>query len=302
MQRALVIAGYSFVGRHLAGEFRNSGFDVTITARRVNPGDQSARACDILDRSSVEHVIRLVRPDVVIQCAGITDPNHEELARQVHIAGTTHVLEAVREYASESVFVALGSAAEYGPASVSALPLNETYEPQPGGTYGETKLAQTKLVERAAAAGQRAYVVRPFNIIGPGLPAFYFAAGLARRLREFGDATPREFDVFNAQATRDFIDVRDVARAVRLLCVTRPTPGDSIIYNICTDTQTSLLAVAEFMGNLAGGHWPSPAGQLDSRSGISFSQGSFEKLKRDCDWKPEIDWRTSIRDLWNATT
>jgi GDP-4-dehydro-6-deoxy-D-mannose reductase len=301
MRRALVIAGRSFVGRNICFELNARGFEVFATVRKSPKLDLTERVCDITDRDCVFRLIRDVAPDHVVQCAGVTDPNQAALAQNVHVDGTSNVLAALREYAPEASFLALGSAAEYGPAPVESLPLDEDYVPQPIGTYGETKLAQTHVVQQAAANCQRAVVLRPFNILGPGLPETYFAAGLASRLREL-PPTPQEFEIFNPHATRDFVDVRDVARAVGLLLEQPPEPADSVVFNVCSCTQTTILAVAEFMGQLAGGHRPKPAGHETSRGGISFSQGSFEKLNKHCQWQPEFEWQQSIRDLWAAVT
>jgi NDP-hexose 4-ketoreductase len=313
MRRALVIAGNSFVGRHIQAELRSNSFDVIGTVRCKTPATSSSSSssssaiCDVTDPANVAQVLRDIQPDCVVQCAGVTSAQDAELARQVHVDGTTNVLNALREHVPEASFVAIGSAAEYGPTPLEHLPLGESFEPRPASVYGETKLAQTRLVEQSAADGMTAYVVRPFNIIGPGLPLTYFAAGLAERLRLLSKSEPEEFEVFNVNATRDFVDVRDVARAIRLLLShpaeaqgDRPEASDSIVYNVCSNTQTTMLAVASFMGELAGGHKPVGAGEADSRSGISFSQGSFDKLRNRCQWQPEIDWQTSIRDLWNA--
>src|SRR5437899_1722957 len=73
----------------------------------------------------------------------------------------------------------------------------------------------------------RVFTVRPFNVIGPGLPDHYFAAALARRLfqmRSCGEPGP--FPVMNLDATRDFVDVRDVADALAgLLSDATPAAG-----------------------------------------------------------------------------
>ena len=311
MSRVLVIAGQSFVGSHIVDALNTSRpindvdpatqFEVYATTRRATSAASSESICDITDRAQVDRIINEIRPDCIVQCAGVITADQPENAQRVHIDGTQNVVHAILDHVPNCLLVALGSAAEYGPAPADALPLDETYTPHPASSYGETKLAQTRIIEQATKDGLAAYVLRPFNIIGPGLPATYFAAGLANRLRAIGNAAATEFDLFNPQATRDFVDVRDVARAVRRLLTPRSKPVDSIIYNVCTGLPTPLVDVAKFMGQLAGCHKPKAAGEAKSRGGISVSQGSYQKLHRACGWEPTIGWQTSIEDLWNTT-
>jgi NDP-hexose 4-ketoreductase len=299
MPRALVIAGESFVGKYVVAELRNHGFDSLVTTRCTSQTQPASSICDVTDSTSIDAVVREHQPDVLVNCAGIITADQPELAQRVHVDGTKHVVDAIKQFAPKCALLSLGSAAEYGPADVLDLPLYETYPPEPASSYGGSKLEQTRVVEQAVVDGLTAYVVRPFNIIGPGLPSTYFAAGLASRLLKLDSDQVVEFEVFNPNATRDFVDVRDVARAIRLLLTVQPK-HDSIVYNICTDRQTSLTEVAELMGDLAGGHRPKPAGEADSRGGISYSQGSYAKLKKYCSWEPKIEWQTSIRDLYRA--
>src|SRR5207302_3171258 len=122
----------------------------------------------------------------------------------------------------------------------------------PVSMFGATKLSQTNLAMAAAAAWElRVTTLRPFNLLGPGLPAHYFAGAFARRLLEERARRPSdevgvaEVTVSNANATRDFVDVRDAAAAIIAAAEHPPAAGRGVIYNVATGTETSILAVAE---------------------------------------------------------
>jgi nucleoside-diphosphate-sugar epimerase len=145
-------------------------------------------------------------------------------------------------------------------------------------------------------------VVRPFNVIGPGLPPRYFAASFAERLiRAKAAGTSGDVPVVNADATRDFVDVRDVAEAlVGLVSFAAPPAGALALYNIASGCETPLRAVAEKLCGLAGDFRAVGAGAGRSRSGISRSCGDASRLRETIGWSPRIGWGRSIEDFWRS--
>jgi len=303
MTRALVFAGSSFVGQHLCRLFREKNVEVISTTRR--PIDESTIACDLTCREDVSAAIEQTRPDWIIQCGAATASSSPRDHYAVHVTGALNVLEAAQEFVPDASILLFGSAAEYGPVPPEDLPVSETYPCRPTSFFGASKLAQAHLAQAAAVAtGQRITIVRPFNIIGPGLPDHYFAAALAKRLLqqkaalEAGTTTDRTFEVHNPHATRDFIDVRDVASAVHFLLDQYPSrPGQAALFNIATSEETSILEVARHLGTLAGNLTPRTAGQTASRAGIVRSSGDPLDLI-ESGWQALIPWRVSLSALW----
>jgi len=311
MPRALVFAGSSFVGRHLCRLFRENSAEVIATARKpeVSSHGEEFLTCDLTSTESVRTVIEQTRPDWIIQCGAATASASPRDHYAVHVTGALNVLEAAHEFVPDASIVLFGSAAEYGPVPPEDLPIPETYPCRPVSFFGASKLAQIQLGQAAAATNnQRISIVRPFNIIGPGLPDHYFAAALAKRLLqqkadlEAGRTTDRTFEVHNPQATRDFIDVRDVASAVSFLLTEHPpAAGKASVFNIATGVETTILDVARYLGELAGDLTPEPAGQASSRGGITRSSGAANLLA-EFGWQPAVSWQTSISDLWQAAS
>ena len=121
-------------------------------------------------------MIERERPDWVIQCAGATHCSDPSELYKLHVDGTRNVLSAVARFVPKAVVILLGSAAEYGPVAPEQLPIQEQQICKPATPFGASKLAQTQLAEAAAEEwGLRVLTVRPFNILGPGLPEHYFA-------------------------------------------------------------------------------------------------------------------------------
>jgi GDP-4-dehydro-6-deoxy-D-mannose reductase len=260
--------------------------------------------CDLTDRERVEAIVAGARPEWLFQCAGATRAKDPQDMYAVHVSGALNVLSAVARHSLGTKVIFLGSAAEYGPVEPAALPVSEDHATAPTSFFGASKLAQTHAARAAAADWKLSViVVRPFNLLGPGLPRHYFAAALAERLRQ-AQATGQSGDmpVVNAAATRDFVDVRDVVQAlVQLATRAAPPAGEMALYNVASGQEVPLLAVAQKLCTLAGGRQATDAGSGQSRSGIGRSCGDASRLRRATGWAPRLSWEQSVDDLWRAS-
>ncbi len=113
----------------------------------------------------------------------------------------------------------VGSAAEYGPVP-GGVPVSEQAEPRPVGPYGVSKLAGTELV---LASGLDAAVLRVFDVVGPGAPTASLFGRLAEGLRRALERDENQVRMPDLSGYRDFVDVRDVARAIRAAAVSAAT-------------------------------------------------------------------------------
>jgi GDP-4-dehydro-6-deoxy-D-mannose reductase len=295
--RALVFAGNSFIGKVLCQHLTRRGIDLVSTRQTKS---DAARACDITVESDVVETMEAVRPTLIFQCAAATTSRDPRRLFDVHVNGIRYVLEAMKKITPTAVLVVFGSAAEYGPVPEARLPVGESECPNPTSFFGASKLAQTYLAQAAAAEwGLRIVVARPFNVIGPGLPDHYMAASLARRLIASCTDGSTEVQVANSHATRDFVDVRDVASAVVGLALraAEDYPGPEI-YNICTGMETAVGTVANCLASLAGAARWRDAGDGDSRSSIARSCGNPARIAARISWSPAISVQQSLIDMW----
>ena len=290
MAKTLVLAGNSFIGRHIVERLSQAGVEVTATSRR---------SCDLTNPQEVEHTIVATLPRWIIQCAGATTGGTRADMDRLHVDGTRSLLQAVARHVPDATVVLFGSAAEYGNVPPAALPTHEDYPPDPQSPFGQSKLAQTRLAEQLAGEhGLRVLLLRPFNVLGPGLPEHYFAGTLARRLLNCAKIVP----ISNGQATRDWVDVRDVAEAVTGLLRAKPASGRVSIYNVATGIETSVLAVAQELCRLAGDLVAVDGEEDRGRSGILLSCGDASRLRDSLGWQPRIRWQESLADLWQSLT
>lgn len=141
-------------------------------------------------------------------------------------------------------------------------PVPEDAPPDPRNVYATTKLAQELLCRSFAREhdGTVVTALRYHNVYGPRMPRDTPYAGVASIFRSAlarGDA-PRVFE--DGGQRRDFVHVRDVARA-NVLALTHPTGYDGAL-NVASGTPHTVLEMAEVLAAAfgAGAPWPEVVG------------------------------------------
>jgi len=243
----LLVGAGGFVGGHLSEIAAASGLRV-VNASREQGAD--APACDLLEPESLTRCLEAAVPDLIVNAAGAASVGRSwERPAETFATNTTGVLnllEAVAATAPSAHVLCLSSADVYGVREVRELPLGEDLELRPVTPYGASKASMEVVCDQyARAKGLRIAVARVFNLIGPGQSPRFAVPGFARRIaaaeREGGEV---ELALGNGAAVRDFVDVRDGARA--LLDLSRHELAGT--FNLCSGRGT---AVSDLVAELA---------------------------------------------------
>ena len=235
----LITGANGFLGGHLLSAARDAGLRAVAGSRG---GEDGAPPCDLLDPASVEGCIEAVQPGLVINAAGSASVGrswaHPAETFATNATGLLNLLEGVARKAPAAHVLCLSSADVYGPRDEGELPLGEELEPRPVTPYGASKAAMEVICgQYARGRGLGVAVVRAFNLVGPGQSAQFAVPGFARRIAEAErDAEPVELALGNADAVRDFVDVREGARA--LVEVSRHRLSGT--YNLCSGRGTTI--------------------------------------------------------------
>ncbi|GAA2131443.1 NAD-dependent epimerase/dehydratase family protein [Kitasatospora kazusensis] len=215
--RVLLLGADGFIGRRVADRLlADQELQVTVLGRR----DSADIRFDLTAGSpgALSRFLDAVAPQVVINCAGVTYGTSRALIKANTLAVAT-VCEAIRRSREPARLVHVGSAAEYGPMPAGA-PIAETAEPRPVGPYGVSKLAGTELV---ISSGLDAAVLRVFDVVGPGSPTASLFGRLSEGLRRALEHGEHQVRMPDLSGYRDFVDVRDVARAIQAAAVSAAT-------------------------------------------------------------------------------
>lgn len=298
--RIMIIGAGGFLGRHAWDRAMAAGFEVCTAGRSALPGSPHHQPMDLArdDPDQVAARLAAAAPDVVVNCAGATAGDPDVLAA-VNITGTYTLVQAMLGTGRPARLVHLGSAAEYG-YSEPGVPVTESALPRPAGVYGATKLAGTRLVQLARAAGLDAVVLRVFNPVGPGAPEESMPGRLAAELRR---ALARGTDVRlgSLGAVRDFVDARDVADAV-LAAVRGPMLPHPVL-NIGSGRGVPVRALAKELVVISGYpgviHEDAPGSARSA--GVMWQEANISCALADLGWRPQRDLTCSLGDLWEAT-
>ncbi len=199
----LVLGARGFLGTHIVAGLRALGWDVRVPP----PGDLTAAP-------GADWNSWLDGVSGVINAAGRTGGSPSELTRANVLLPARVLEELARTGGNGNVkLVHLASAAEFG-AVPEGHASAEDDPARPLSPYGASKLAGTVLIEEALRSGRvRGVALRLTNPLGAGIGAGTLPGRAARELtaavRE-GHPTVR-FGPLGAR--RDFVDVRDAARA-----------------------------------------------------------------------------------------
>jgi nucleoside-diphosphate-sugar epimerase len=299
----LVTGATGFVGRHVLDALKQGSESlvppettVIVLGRRCPeqwPRDNFAEV-DLTDTDRLPAVIKRLEPDYVIHTAGRTPPTPDDELYRANFWATIHLLSTLRSIRKPARVVLSGSAAEYGPVETDKLPVSEPYVGFPRDAYGRSKYLATAagLAERSAL---EVMVARVFNPIGPGTPPSQAFGRFADRLTD-PDADPLNLVVGDLDARRDFVDVRDVARAM----ITLALHGKAgLAYNVGTGRSHRIGAGLERLIELSGrAVRVSVDPALQSRRGPADSRADIDRILTHTDWRPTISWDQSLEDLW----
>ena len=242
--RVLVTGVTGFVGGHLAELLAAEGGHTLYGLSRSGAwpaglahlaGQVELHAADVLDAAALDRVLAAARPDWVFHLAGYANTGKSfkepDACWRDNLGGTQALYGAIRRsgLAPRVVFASTGLV--YGDPDPPGEPVPESAELRPASPYAASKAAADLLSYQAFKSdGLHVVRARPFTQTGPRQAADYAIANFARQIAaaERGDMAPviRTGDL---SARRDYLDVRDVVAAFRLL-VERGAPGEA--YNV----------------------------------------------------------------------
>jgi nucleoside-diphosphate-sugar epimerase len=240
--RVLLLGASGYLGRFVADRLLA---DPAVQLTALGRDDDADVRFDLATGSpgALTRFLDAVHPGVVVNCAGATRGGARELTRQ-NTVSTATVCESLRRSTCDARLVHIGCAAEYGPSQTGSS-TGEAAAPRPGGPYGVSKLAATELV---LASGLDAVVLRVFSPAGPSTPAGSPLGRLADGMRRAMQQGETELRLAGLSVQRDFVDVRDVARAVHAASL---SAAQGVI-NIGTGRAVRLRDAASVLARVAG--------------------------------------------------
>ena len=322
--RALITGAQGFIGRYLTAEVLQcdrkaevlgtgrspecAGFfshelqgcgRAPLSASLQNTPDGRYRyaQADVLDRAKMRELIEWFAPEYIFHMAsGLRDDPVEDLVSK-NIAGTAALMSSVVASGLRPTVVLGSSGGVYGRITAEQLPLTEETVVDPADVYAVTKLAAEQIGRIAGRDhGVPVVVGRIFNVVGAGQDERHVCGRLARELHVLMRSGGSDLLVGSLDTTRDFVDVRDVARALLLLARCGVPDG---IYNVGSGVETAVREVLQCLASIAGyaGGW--------YESGVSSRQSDVPRHRADISrlsmlgFVPRYSLRESLQEVYS---
>ena len=307
----MITGASGFAGGYLAQACAQAGDEVLGVSRRgvvpATSGQAVPEGCslDLLDASAVRTLMRETKPDVVYHLAALSSVGRSWQVPgqtvQDNVATAVSVLEALRLEAPDARLVWVSSCEVYG--APDQLPIDEDAPLKPANPYAVSKAAGDLLAGiYGDAYGLHVVRARPFSHAGPGQLPIFIVSSLARQAAEARIAGVDVVQIVtgNPQTRRDFTDVRDVARAYRLLAA-GAEPG---VYNVSSGHSISAAEQVQVLGELIApirvDHVVDP-NRVRAREVMDL-RGAHDRLSAATGWQPEIPFRQLLADTINWWT
>lgn len=252
----LVTGGAGFIGSNVGKLLLDEGHDVVVldnlsSGYRCNLSpfrDVEFVEGDVRNHEIVSKVMQGV--EVVFHLAAsvgnIRSIEYPVQDSEINVIGTLHVLEAAR-HAGVRKIVFSSSAGIFG--GLKYLPIREDHPAEPDSPYGASKLAAEKLcLAYAKLYDLEAICLRYFNVYGVNqrydaygnvIPIFAHRLLHGLPLIIYGDG----------EQTRDFVNVRDVARANLMAAEANGLSG---AFNIASGTAITINHLASLIRDVSG--------------------------------------------------
>lgn len=302
--RVLITGASGFAGRHLIDLLRRDT-DWQLIGLRSRPGaDLHAHetlTCDLRDANAARALIRDCSPGIIFHLAARSSVPESFLdpaeTLRANVFGQLNLFEAVRSAGASPVIVIASSSEIYGAVEPDELPIKERQQLRPASPYAVSKATQDLLAGQYHLSHRMRIIrARPFNHIGPGQSDRFVVSSFARQIAG-AEAGMREpiIEVGNLDAERDFLDVRDVVRAYRLLAA---PDFSGEVFNVSSGTPRKISEVLERL--LAESRVRmtvrlDPERQRPSDTPVIY--GDSSRLRERTGWEPLVPFEQSLRDI-----
>ncbi len=300
--KILITGGAGFIGSHIGDFLVENEHKVIILdnlssgkKENINPKAKLIEA-DVTDFPKIEEIFAEEKPEIVYHLAAqmdvrksVEDPLFDS---KTNILGSLNLLNLSVKYKIKKFIFSSTGGATYGDTDNRPTPETETEWPL--SPYGVAKLSVDKFLNYFHQIHGLNYVsLRYGNVYGPrqnphgeaGVIAIFFNKMLK------GDQPVINGDGLQ---TRDYVFVSDVAKANLLALQNFEKTG---IFNVGTGVETNVNQLFQEINQHFENKFPKIHGEA-KKGEQKTSCLSFEKIKQEFGWKPEVDFEEGVKRTW----
>lgn len=293
-----------FIGSHLSEFLLKKGYDVSGTvwdkSEMVNIDGVKDKVeileCDVRDADRVEEIINNTMPERIYHLAAQSYPtvSWDEPVRTLdtNILGTTHIFEAIKKNALDTITVVACSSAEYGFVTEDEVPVSEDHVLLPLHPYGVSKVGQDLLAyQYYQNFGIKTVRARIFNTTGPR-KVNDVCSDFTSRIVSIERGKEEQMLVGNLEPRRDITDVADVINALWLLGE-KAKMGDA--YNVCSSKAYRIKDILNMAVKLSTSEIDVQVDSAKLRpTDEPIIMGDNTKMRNDCGWVPKMTMEETL--------
>ncbi len=300
--KILITGVNGFVGGHLTEALVKEGHEVVGCGIQKEPSDVVADKmneyihCDLTVSTEVDK-LPLNKVDGVIHLAGLAavGPSFDNPIAYMNVneGAVVELFEAALRQDAKPKFVVISSGAIYD----SKIEHRDESTPiKPSSPYAASKIGTEVWVQHYQERGFDAVIVRPFNHTGPNQNLGFIVPDFAQQVVKAVDDPEYTIKVGNIATERDYTDVRDIVQAYIKLMMTDDLRHT--VYNVCSGKSVSGKEILDKLMIAAGNpDLPFEAEVSKLRpTDVPKVVGSYERLKEDTGWEPQIPFDKTISD------
>lgn len=293
--RVLVTGANGFIGRNVVAEL-SADHEVYKAMQVVTEDTPNSIAIELKSKESIRSALTKIRPDAIINCAGIvinTNDAHKNAEYTENIFREVIYLE--KPYPK---VVVMGSASEYGVVEDARMPVGEDHPLNPVGDYAHSKVDEVRIAQAYAREhGIDVVVARIFNPIGPGMGDKFLLTSLLKQINDIKQGHGSEIALSRLDSRRDYVDVRDAARAIRLF-VEKRVKNHQVIQNIGSGKSTTNRYLLEvLLSKVELSQKPTIIETRVDPEPTYAARADISRIKAEYDWEPSYNLNTTIEDI-----
>lgn len=288
--------------------WRSSFENISHIINKINNKDRVfIEYGDLLDRGSLNDIIKKIQPDYIFHLAAQSFPKASfqmpNTTFDVNINGTYDLLDAQRIYGKKNTKIHVCSSSEvFGRVSKENLPIDENCSFHPASPYAISKIG-TDLIGRhfAEAYSMNVQVTRMFTHTGPRRGDYFAESTFAKQIAMIeSEVINPIIKVGNLKSLRTFADVRDAVEAYYMLLTIDPIPGE--YYNIGGTYSCEVGEMLDYLISLSSKKEIIKIEEDKDRIrpiDADLQIPNYNKFKNKTGWSPKYSFEQTMTDLLN---
>lgn len=257
---------------------------------------------DLLNKAEIEQALIQFQPEYILHLASVSSVAQSWQAPLDSFVNNTNIflnlVEQIRINKINCRILSVGSSEEYGEVNEKELPLTEGHPLKPLSPYAVARVSQ-EMLSKIYSDGFNLNIIltRSFNHIGPGQRENFVISSFAKQLVQLAkhESETKKIITGDLSVMRDFLDVRDVVRAYYILL---KKGRNAEVYNICSGNGIVLKQIIEKMSEILKIKIAIEVDpQLIRPNENKKIVGSYQKIKNEFGWQPEIPLEKSLSDM-----